>query len=278
MVIRGRLVLAGTVLVVGGLAGGCRYGFNAQDNQATDDTALNQTVSEVRLASGPGDVSIQVGSTASVRRVVHYNGDSKPGSTTTLAGGVLTLNGCGDNCTVDYMVTLPADAKIDGSTNSGDITVSGATSVNVQSESGSVTVTGVTGAVVVSTASGDIRAAGSGGDVQARAQSGDVTVNGVGGTATLQSTSGRIMATGLKGTKTTAHDSSGDITVDPDVPQSLDLHDSSGNIVVTVPSASYRVDASTESGDNKVGFGSDANAQLSIVAQATSGDVRISAK
>jgi hypothetical protein len=278
MVIRGRLVLVGTILVVGGLASGCRYGFNAQNNQATDDASLSQTVGEVRLASGPGDVSIQVGSTASVHRIVHYNGDNKPGSSTTFSGGVLTLNGCGDNCSVDYMVTLPANAKIDGSTDSGDITVSGATSVSVHSDSGSITVSGVTGAVDVSSASGEIKAAGSGGDVQAHADSGDVTVNGVGGTATLQTNSGRIVANGLKGIKTTAHDSSGDITISPDVPQNLELRDSSGNIVVTVPGGTYRVNATTESGDTKVGVGNDANAELTITAQASSGDVRISAK
>lgn len=278
MVIRGRLVLVGTILVVGGLASGCRYGFNAQDNQATDDAALSQTVSEVRLASGPGDVSIQVGSTASVHRIVHYNDDNKPGSTTSLAGGVLTLNGCGENCTADYMVTLPANAKIDGSTDSGDITVSGATSVSVRSDSGSISVTGVTGAVDVSTASGDIKAAGSGGNVRAHAESGDVTVNGVGGTADLQTNSGRIMADGMKGTKTTANDSSGDITVSPDVPQNLELQDRSGNIIVTVPGGPYRVNANTESGDTRSGVVNDANAQLSITAQASSGDVRISAK
>jgi hypothetical protein len=278
MVSRGRLLLVGTILVVGGLASGCRYGFDAQDKQATDDSALSQTISEVRLASGPGDVSIQVGSTASVHRVVHYGGDSKPGPSTTVANGVLTLDGCGDNCTADYAVTLPANAKIDGSASSGDITVSGAASVDVQASSGSISVVGVAGAVNVTTASGDLKVAGSGGDVQAHADSGDVTVNGVAGSATLRTDSGRIVADGLKGARTTAVDSSGDITVSADVAQNLDLRDSSGDITVTVPSGSYRVNANTDSGDRKVGIGDVANAQFSITAQTNSGNVQISAK
>lgn len=278
MVIRGRLVLVGTILVVGGLATGCRYGFNADDSQATDDSALSQSISEVRLASGPGDVSIQVGSTASVHRVVHYNGNDKPGPSTTVANGVLTLNGCGDNCTADYLVTLPANAKIDGSTSSGNITVSGASTVGIQTSSGDVSVVGVPGAVSVTTNSGDIKAAGSGADVQVHTDSGDITLNGVAGAVTAQTDSGRIVADGLKGKQTTVHDSSGDVTVSPDVAQNLDLHSSSGDINVTVPGGSYRVSVDTSSGDRKVGIGNDANGQFSITVQTSSGDVQIGAK
>ncbi|HEY4017864.1 MAG TPA: DUF4097 family beta strand repeat-containing protein [Pseudonocardiaceae bacterium] len=278
MVIRGRLLLVGTILVVGGLASGCQYGFQAQANQATDDTALHQTISGVHLANGSGDVSIQVGSTASVHRVVHYNGSTKPGPSTTIATGVLTLNDCGTDCTVDYVVTLPANAKIDGSTSSGDITVSGAASVNVESSSGNVSVVGVAGPVSVTTTSGDIKAAGSGADVQAHSSSGDITLSGVAGSATVQSTSGRIVADGLKGARTSAHATSGDISVSADVAQNLDLQASSGNVTITVPSGSYRVSTTTGSGDRKVGIGDDPNAQFSITAETTSGDVQISAK
>lgn len=279
MVIRGRLVLVGTILVVGGLATGCRYGFNAQDNQATDDSALTQTISEVLLASGPGDVSIQVGSTASVHRVVHYDGNDKPGPSTTVANGVLTLNGCGNNCTADYLVTLPANAKIDGSTNSGAITVSGASTVDIQSNSGDVSVVGVAGAVSATTDSGDIKAAGAGADVQARSDSGDITLSGVAGAVTAQSDSGRIVADGVKGKQTTVHDDSGDVTVSSDVAQNLDLHNSSGDIKVTVPSGgSYRVSAGTGSGDRSVSVNNDANAQFSITAQTSSGDLAIATK
>lgn len=275
MVLRGRLVLIGTLLVVGGLASGCRYGFNAQHNQATDDTVLSQTISEVRLASGPGDVSVQVGSTASVHRVVHYDGD-KPGPSSAVANGVLTLNGCGNDCTADYVVTLPANAKIDGSTTSGDITVSGASSVDVQTNSADISAVGVTGAVNVSTSSGDVKVADAGADVQAKVNSGDVSVNGVTGTANLQTNSGRVQATGMKGTSTTVHDNSGDIVVTPAVPQNLDLQGGSGDITVTVPASSYRVTANVASGNRTVGIPDDQNGQFSINASANSGDVKIS--
>lgn len=274
MVIRTRLVLVGAVLMVSG----CGYGLGAQDNQATDDTALHQTIGEVRLASGPGDVTIQVGSTASVHRVVHYKGNRKPGPSTTVAGGVLTLNGCGDNCTADYTVTLPTKAMIDGSTSSGNITVSGAVSVDVHADSGDVSLVGVSGQVNVATSSGDVTAAGSGADVQARTDSGDVTVHGVAGSATVQTNSGQIVADGLKGARTSVHDSSGDISVSADVAQNLDLQDNSGGITVTVPNGSYRVNASTDSGDRNVGISDDPNARFSITARTNSGDVRISAK
>jgi hypothetical protein len=261
MVIGGRLVLVvGAILVVGGLASGCQqYGFDIhtnQANQATDDAALTQSISEVRPDSGSGDVNVQVGSTASVHRVLHYHGH-RPGSTTTVVNGVLTLNGCGDDCSVDYMVTLPASAKVDGKTSSGDITVSGATSVDVQTGSGALSVAGVSGPANLSSASGDI------------------TVDGIAGNATLQTDSGRVQASGLKGKQTAVRDESGNITVSPDVPQNLDLHASSGDIKVTAPNAGYRLNVTTNSGDRQIGIGDDANGQFSITAEAISGDVTI---
>lgn len=278
MVVRGRLTwLVGAVLVVGGLASGCDYGFGAQDNQATDDTALHQTITEVRLASGPGDVSIQIGSTASVHRVVHYTGNTKPGPSTTVASGVLTLNGCGNNCAADYTVTLPAKAKIDGSTSSGDITVSAANSVDVQADSGGISLAGVSGQITATASSGDVTVTGAGADVQAHTDSGNVALHGVAGSATVQTISGRVVADGLTGAGTTVHDSSGDISVSANTAQNIDLHDTSGDVTVTVPNGSYRVNATTESGDRNVGVGDDPNARFSIIAQLTSGDVRISA-
>jgi DUF4097 and DUF4098 domain-containing protein YvlB len=194
-----------------------------------------------------------------VHRVLHYQGN-KPGSTTTVANGVLTLNGCGNDCSVDYTVTLPANAKIDGATGSGDITVSGATSVNVRSGSGTVSAAGVSGPVDLSSGSGDI------------------TVDGVAGDATLRTLSGGVQASGLKGKQTTVRDESGNITVSPDVPQNLDLHASRGDIKVTVPNAEYRLNVTTSSGDSRIGIGDDPNGPFSITAEAISGNVTVDAK
>ncbi len=278
MVIRGRLlVLAGTVLAVGALASGCRYGFNAQSNEATDDTTLTQAVTAVQVASGAGDVSIQVGSTASVHRELHYD-NNKPGPSTTVANGVLTLNDCGQDCTVDYLVTVPAATKIDGSTSSGDITIAGASSVDVQASSGNVSVAGATGQVSVTTSSGDIKAASAGSDLQAHSTSGDITVSGVKGAVTLVSQSGRIAASGLSGARTTAHASSGNVTVTADVVQDVDVQTSSGDVTITVPTGSYRVTTGSGSGDVRSGIANDSSAQHSISATASSGDVRIATK
>jgi hypothetical protein len=278
MVIRGRLlILAGTVLAVGALASGCRYGFNAQSNEAVDDTTLTQAITAVHLASGSGNVSIQVGSSASVHRELHYD-NNKPGPTTTVANGVLTLNDCGQDCTVDYLVTVPAAARIDGSTSSGDIMIADASSVDVQASSGNVSVAGATGQVSVTTSSGDIKAASAGGDVQARSTSGDITVSGVKGAATLASQSGRIAASGLSGAHTTAHASSGNVSVTADVVQNVDVQTTSGDVTITVPNGSYRVTTGSSSGDVRSGLGNDASAQYSISASTDSGDVRIAAK
>lgn len=278
MVIRGRLlVLAGTVVTVGALASGCRYGFQAQSSEATDDAPLTPAVTEVHVASGAGDVSIQVGSTASVHRELHFDGN-RPGPSTTVANGVLTLNDCGEDCTVDYIVTVPAAARVDGSTSSGDISIADASTVDVQANSGDVSVAGVSGGVSVTTTSGDIKAASAGGDLQAHSSSGDITVNGVSGAVTLQSASGRIVAGGLRGARTTAHSSSGSVTVTADVVQDVETQSSSGDVTITVPSGSYRVDTSSGSGDRRIGIADDPSAQHTISAVTSSGDVRISAK
>ncbi|HEX3781127.1 MAG TPA: DUF4097 family beta strand repeat-containing protein [Pseudonocardiaceae bacterium] len=280
MVIRGRLALVGTLLVVGGLASGCRYGFDAQDSTSTDDTTVSQSITEVRLADNSGDVTVRAGSgaTTTVHRELHYNGSHKPAATTSISGGVLSLDDCGNNCSVDYTVTVPAAAKVDGDATSGEVQITGVASVDVDANSGDVTVGQIAGQVNVSTTSGGIKVSQAGRDLDARSNSGDLDINGVAGSLTSQSSSGDIVASGLRGSRSAAHSSSGDVTVEADVAQDVDAESSSGGITITVPEAAYRVVVDTNSGDKQIGVADNPSGRYTITAKSSSGDLRISTK
>jgi hypothetical protein len=280
MAIRGRLALVGTLLVVGGLASGCRYGFDAQNSLATDDATLNQSITEVHLAETSGAVTVQAGagSATTVHRTLHYNGTNKPAATTSISGGVLSLNGCGSSCTVDYRVIVPAVAKVDGSTASGDVEITGLASVDVDGASGNLTVGQIAGQVDLNTSSGDIKVSKVGGNLESRSSSGDQNISEVAGTVLAQSQSGNIAANGLRGARAAVHGSSGDLTIGVDVAQDVDTQSASGSITITVPRGAYRVVASTNSGNRQVGLSDDPNGQHSITAKSDSGDLRISTK
>lgn len=231
-----RAVAGITVGVAGLFLAGCGWvGMNSFD----DHEALGETVTELRFSNDSGDVTINVGDTVEVRRVVKYDED-KPDKTYRVEDGVLILEECPvRNCSIDYELTVPAGTKVSGHVDSGTVEVTGVATANVEAESGDITVRDVAGEVNASVQSGSIDLGGIGGAVVAGAESGDVKV-------------------GLTAAR------------------SVSVETQSGNIEVTVPSGKYHVTASTESGsmDNDL---ADDPSGLPIQLSAQSGDVTVRA-
>ncbi|GAB3572927.1 DUF4097 family beta strand repeat-containing protein [Amycolatopsis endophytica] len=175
---RPALAIGGVALIVAGA--GVALGWNWWPNtaRAEADESVTQLVSSVRVDNNSGDVRIRIEdtTTTSVHQVFRYDGD-RPGRAFTLDGGQLVLDGCGDDCTVDYEVVVPRGTTVNGEVRSGDLTVDGAASVDLRASSGDIEVRDITGPVTTNTKSGDIEIhLATPQDVRAEAASGNVTI------------------------------------------------------------------------------------------------------
>lgn len=190
---------------------------------------------EVVAGSGPG---------VTVRRTVHYRGDTVPEPAQRLSDGVLTLtNGnCSGRCSVDYRLEVPASATVTAGSSSGRVTVAGVAAATVRTSSGSVRADRIAGPLKVTTSSGSIAAEElAGPDADARSDSGDVR---------------------LAFAKT---------------PSSVAVKTSSGDAKVKVPAAPYALDISTTSGEREITVPADPSATARLAVRTSSGDIAISA-
>jgi hypothetical protein len=221
------------VLVIGGIfaiaviAGGT-WGLINQLGQTTDERRLTLTPTGQRLTiDADGDVRIDVGTGTDVQvteRIRHAIGRPRVEETSTPDGVALRGN-CpwyASNCSVDFVVTVPASISVD-----------------VDSSAGNVTVAGLAGSARLHSSAGDVRASGLRGEqVEARSSAGDVTL-------------------GFDAPPTTviAHSSAGDVEIRlPDIEGGYQVHanTSAGDEKVDVandPASGRRIDATSSAGD-----------------------------
>jgi DUF4097 and DUF4098 domain-containing protein YvlB len=172
----------------------------------------------------------------------------------------------------------------------GDVTVTGASATtSLRGPMGEVTVTSSSGDLGVEqctelharSASGDVRA----GRVEGRAEvgnaSGDVRISAAGGAVSVRTASGDVLL-GSVGTDATVKTASGDVRVDRAASGSLRLVTVSGDVTVgVVPGLRVWLDVQTVSGrmrselDDEGPVAGGEAAQLSVVLQSVSGDMRL---
>jgi hypothetical protein len=207
----------GAVALLGAAAvAGC--GLRATHLQ--DSAAVDDVIRSVRLDSGDGGVTL-VGvpgaTTATVERAVTYTGNTAPtGTSFTVAGGVLTLSGCGSHCTVDYTVRLPAGLPVSGAVDDGAVELSSVGEVRVQTDNGGITLDGVRGALEVRTGNG------------------------------------HIVGRHLDGGAVTARTDNGAIDLTTATPQDVTAGTSDGSVTVAVAPGRYVVATSTDAGTRDV--------------------------
>jgi hypothetical protein len=159
------------------------------------------------------------------------------------------------NISIDYEITVPADATVRARSGSGDQIIEGTRgNVDVQTGSGDVKLTNISGEVHLQTGSGDVRARSISGTVRGGTGSGDVVVEETGkGNIDLRTGSGGITARGVNG-GFRGETGSGDITAEGTQTDTWELHTGSGNVHVRLPSnAAFEADISTSSGSIDVG-------------------------
>jgi len=211
----------------------------------TDDKTEQVAITDVHISGGSGDITVRPGNHGQVRirRTIRYAGDAPSGTTFRIEGSTLFLTtNCGRHCGVDYDVQVPEGVTVTGTTDAGDVRLTGVSKVDIDVHAGDVSVTRATG------------------PVQIRSDSGD------------------IGATDLRGATTDLQAGLGDITVNLFSAGSVTARTLAGDIRVRVPSGTgYRIHASTGAGDTNLAVPNDPNGTYLLSLQAKVGDVVVSA-
>lgn len=149
-----KLAITSVVLGAGLVLTGCGLGDlvdTAGNKESVEDYTVKEKITELRVKSESGDISITETDRADVQVVetVSWNGDNKPETRHETSGGLLTLDySCPARigftvCSVDYKVEVPRGVT-----------------VMVNAGSGDVTLRELSGELSVETGAGDIQAVG----------------------------------------------------------------------------------------------------------------------
>lgn len=155
------------------------------------------------------------------------------------------------NMSIDYDITVPADATVRSTSGSGNLEVRGVRgNVDVHAGSGDLQLDDLSGAVRVDTGSGNITGNRLAGSLDARAGSGDIRVNLSGqGSVRVHTGSGNVELRGING-GAVLDTGSGDIVADGQIKDEWNVRASSGDVRLRVPrGSSFNVDIHTGSGD-----------------------------
>ncbi|MEU9673846.1 MULTISPECIES: DUF4097 family beta strand repeat-containing protein [Streptomyces] len=206
-----------------------------------DDSTLSGKITSVRLDNGSGGVTVNgvKDGALALHRKIEFRGDRPQGATHRIEDGVLILGGCGNRCSVNYTVDVPAGIPVSGEVSSGAIRLAQVGSVEVTTSSGRVEMDGVTGTVQVRTSNGQI--------------------NG----------------TGIKGDSIQAQTSNGRINLTPDTPADVRAQTSNGAVTLTVPKASYKVTVDSNNGDQTIDVPSDPAGEYELGVRTSNGDITV---
>jgi DUF4097 and DUF4098 domain-containing protein YvlB len=144
-------------------------------------------------------------------------------------------------CEVDFRITIPSGLEIDLETSNGDIVVQGVS-----------------------------------GPINADTSNGSIELDGVSGEVSADTSNGSIIGRGLLSTVVDVDTSNGRIVLVFDAaPERVVAETSNGSIEIQVPEGPYRVDANTDNGDLDLNLAVDPDAERSITAESSNGDIDI---
>lgn len=248
------LALGGIVLVGIGVATAFGWGWGSSFDTTTP---LSATIRSVRLDGDSGSVKIRTGSATSVHQHISYHWRGKPSDAFHIDGDQLVLADCGNNCSADFEVVVPAGIPVTGKLDSGGLDVAGASSVDVQADSGHARVEDVSGAVKL------------------RLDSGSIELRNV-GEVQLHSDSGSIKGDGIRG-PVDATVSSGSVKLVLSQANDVKVKADSGSVDLAVPGGPYRVQGSSDSGHRSIDVPTDGSAPRTLDLTTDSGSVTVHA-
>lgn len=211
----------------------------------------------VRLDLGSSDVVVRSGAVEQIDLIarIRYS-EREPEQSWRSDGDALVLHGCGRDCSVDYELVVPPGTRIEGKDGSGEVNLTGVAEVDVEVGAGDVEARDVPGAVTVSTGSGS------------------VTLERIGGRSTVRSSSGSITGRELSG-PVDATTSSGDVILDLARQQDVRAETSSGDVQLTVPAGSYRIDSRGSDDEQRIEVVNDPAAPYTLELSTSSGEITV---
>jgi DUF4097 and DUF4098 domain-containing protein YvlB len=274
---RRRVVAFGVLVGLTIVTTGCDAGLT---NRFSDSRVEESTITEVRIKGGSGSVVLDRSvEKVMIERTVHY-GETKPTQRyDSTASGVLTLNtSCPSipQCSIDYVVHVPASVKVSGRLDSGSIELKNIGAATVNTSSGKIAITNATGGVNATTDSGSLNVTNVDGRLNGHTASGSIHVVDAGNLVNLETYSGSITASALAGSSTTAKTESGSLTLSLTNPQDITATTSSGSVTVTVPvNTTYRVDWADDDDEPEIGIKTDHSAKNLITVRTESGSIKL---
>jgi DUF4097 and DUF4098 domain-containing protein YvlB len=247
-------------------------------NTLSDGLVQDAPVTEVRISGGSGDITVIGDATTGVdvRRTVRYVGETKPGQTMSVSGGVLIVNtDCGLRCSASYEVHVSKGVKLTGKNDSGAVHARGVSDVDIELDSGDIEIDGATGSVAAKADSGRVRVTDVGGAATLSADSGDVEVDNVAGRLSVTVGSGRIEATGIGGDAISLETDSGDISATLRNAANVTARADSGQVTLTVPDNCCRVEANAGSGHEEIRVRQNSTSGYLLTVRTGSGDITI---
>lgn len=236
-----KLSIVASGVVAAALAlGGC--GLLAPVESFSDEATIDDDIRSIELDDPRGEISIVGDADASeveISRTIRYRGERPDDETFDVDDGVLTLGGCGRNCSVEYTLEVPAGLDISGSSSNGAIEL---TSVN---------------------------------EVDVRTSNGRIELEDVAGRVEVETSNGRISGTGLHGDGVRAESSNGAIELSFDTAQDVEATTSNGAIELTVPDEPFRVSADTVNGRTEIEVDTDDDAAHSLELRTSNGAITV---
>jgi hypothetical protein len=208
-----RALAAALICGAAALTAGC--GFLTPPQRTTDSASVDDAITEVRLDSSSGSVTVEGDDDAdgaSIERTVTTRANRTVGPTHSVEGTTLVLSGCGQRCSVDYVVRVAEGVDVTGRTANGAIELTDVGEVDVGTTNGRISLDGV---------AGEVRA---------------------------ESSNGRIEGEGLDGSGVDVSTSNGSIDLELGTPQDVRARTSNGPIELRVPDGSYQVTPQTSNG------------------------------
>ncbi|AXB46407.1 DUF4097 family beta strand repeat-containing protein [Amycolatopsis albispora] len=187
----------------------------------SDGTPVPEQISKVRFDVPAGEVKIRVepGAPVSLRRDVHYRG-TRPGHSHRVEGDTLVLDRCGDECSVNYDVVIPAALPVTGKAAAGNVTVTGAGATDVEASAGNVVLQQLAGAAKVHASAGNVEVGlVTPADTTVKASAGKVTVTVPQGTYRVR-------------TDANAGNSNVSVPNTPGAPHAVEVDASAGDVTV----------------------------------------------
>jgi DUF4097 and DUF4098 domain-containing protein YvlB len=178
----------------------------------------------VRISNSSGRTVVQTGAagTVQVRATKHlWSADQTLDVQLLPTSGAVSLSATtgsgrvfGNSAYADFVVTVPANVRVDVTSSSGAIEVRGVTgAVSATSSSGGVTIEEVAGPVTARSSSGSLRLADITGELYASSSSGSIRATGIAQPREVTSSSGSIRLDGLFIANATIRSTSGGVTI-----------------------------------------------------------------